>query len=250
MGMDLPIYFISDIHLMLNRTKKEVEREEILFNFFDHVRKTGGTLIINGDLFDFYFEYKDVIPKVYAPLYYQILKLRESGVKVHYILGNHDYWVMDFINDILFDRVYDDDVKLKIGKKTFYITHGDGFLSWDKSYRALKKFIRSRLFIWFYRSLHPRIGYSFANWASKKGEHYVHTKEYNKKILDEMKVQSKPFLDDGCDYFISGHYHQAKELDMKNGKLLILGDWLSFFSYGKFDGEDLRLHFWKKDEKK
>ena len=66
----------------------------------------------------------------------------------------------------------------------------------------------------------------------------------------KMKVQSKPFLDDGCDYFISGHYHQAKELDMKNGKLLILGDWLSFFSYGKFDGEDLRLHFWKKDEKK
>lgn len=235
---------------MLNRTKQEAKREEILFSFFDHVRNSGGTLIINGDLFDFYFEYKDVIPKVYAPLYYQILKLRESGVKVHYILGNHDYWVMDFINDVLFDKVYDDDVKLKIGKKTFYITHGDGFLSWDKSYRALKKFIRSRLFIWFYRSLHPRIGYSFANWVSKKGEHYVHTKEYNKKILDEMKVQSKPFFDDGCDYFISGHYHQAKELDMKNGKLLILGDWLSFFSYGKFDGQDLKLHFWKKDEKK
>ena len=235
---------------MLNRTKQEAKREEILFSFFDHVRNSGGTLIINGDLFDFYFEYKDVIPKVYAPLYYQILKLRESGVKVHYILGNHDYWVMDFINDVLFDKVYDDDVKLKIGKKTFYITHGDGFLSWDKSYRALKKFIRSRLFIWFYRSLHPRIGYSFANWVSKKGELYVHTKEYNKKILDEMKVQSKPFFDDGCDYFISGHYHQAKELDMKNGKLLILGDWLSFFSYGKFDGQDLKLHFWKKDEKK
>ena len=235
---------------MLNRTKQEAKREEILFSFFDHVSNSGGTLIINGDLFDFYFEYKDVIPKVYAPLYYQILKLRESGVKVHYILGNHDYWVMDFINDVLFDKVYDDDVKLKIGKKTFYITHGDGFLSWDKSYRALKKFIRSRLFIWFYRSLHPRIGYSFANWVSKKGEHYVHTKEYNKKILDEMKVQSKPFFDDGCDYFISGHYHQAKELDMKNGKLLILGDWLSFFSYGKFDGQDLKLHFWKKDEKK
>ena len=235
---------------MLNRTKQEAKREEILFSFFDHVRNSGGTLIINGDLFDFYFEYKDVIPKVYAPLYYQVLKLRESGVKVHYILGNHDYWVMDFINDVLFDKVYDDDVKLKIGKKTFYITHGDGFLSWDKSYRALKKFIRSRLFIWFYRSLHPRIGYSFANWVSKKGEHYVHTKEYNKKILDEMKVQSKPFFDDGCDYFISGHYHQAKELDMKNGKLLILGDWLSFFSYGKFDGQDLKLHFWKKDEKK
>lgn len=247
--MDLPIYFISDIHLMLNRTKSEAKREEILFSFFDHVRKTGGTLIINGDLFDFYFEYKYVIPKVYSHFYYQILKLRESGVKVHYVLGNHDYWVMDFINDTLFDEVYDDDVKIKIGGKTFYITHGDGFLSWDKSYRALKRLIRSRLFIWFYRSLHPSIGYSFANWVSKKGEHYAHSDEYNKKILNEMRIQAKPYLENGCDYFISGHYHQAKELDMKNGKLLILGDWLNFFSYAKFDGNDLKLCFWKKDEK-
>ena len=247
--MDLPIYFISDIHLMLNRTKSEAKREEILFSFFDHVRKTGGTLIINGDLFDFYFEYKYVIPKVYSHFYYQILKLRESGVKVHYVLGNHDYWVMDFINDTLFDEVYDHDVKIKIGGKTFYITHGDGFLSWDKSYRALKRLIRSRLFIWFYRSLHPSIGYSFANWVSKKGEHYAHSDEYNKKILNEMRIQAKPYLDNGCDYFISGHYHQAKELDMKNGKLLILGDWLNFFSYAKFDGNDLKLCFWKKDEK-
>ena len=247
--MDLPIYFISDIHLMLKRTKSEAKREEILFSFFDHVRKTGGTLIINGDLFDFYFEYKYVIPKVYSHFYYQILKLRESGVKVHYVLGNHDYWVMDFINDTLFDEVYDDDVKIKIGGKTFYITHGDGFLSWDKSYRALKRLIRSRLFIWFYRSLHPSIGYSFANWVSKKGEHYAHSDDYNKKILNEMRIQAKPYLDNGCDYFISGHYHQAKELDMKNGKLLILGDWLNFFSYAKFDGNDLKLCFWKKDEK-
>ena len=115
--MDLPVYFISDIHLMLKRTDSEVNREEILFKFLDHVRQTGGTLIINGDLFDFYFEYKDVIPKVYVPFYYQILKLRESGVKVHYVLGNHDYWVMDFINDTLFDKVYSNDVKMNIGNK-------------------------------------------------------------------------------------------------------------------------------------
>ena len=84
---------------MLKRTESAVKREEILYSFFDHVKDTGGTLFINGDLFDFYFEYQDVIPKVYAPFYYQILKLRESGVKVHYVLGNHDYWVMDLNQD-------------------------------------------------------------------------------------------------------------------------------------------------------
>ena len=77
--MDLPVYFISDIHLMLKRTESAIKREEILYSFFDHVKNSGGTLFINGDLFDFYFEYQDVIPKVYAPFYYQILKLRESG---------------------------------------------------------------------------------------------------------------------------------------------------------------------------
>ena len=154
--MDLPVYFISDIHLMLKRTESAIKREEILYSFFDHVKNSGGTLFINGDLFDFYFEYQDVIPKVYAPFYYQILKLRESGVKVHYVLGNHDFWVMDFINDYLFDEVYKNDLKIDIAEKTFYITHGDGYLSWDRSYRVLKRFIRSRLFIWLYRSLHLR----------------------------------------------------------------------------------------------
>jgi len=248
--MDLPVYFISDIHLMLKRTESEVNRQKVLFSFLDHVKQTGGTLIINGDLFDFYFEYKDVIPKVYAPFYYQILKLRESGVKVHYVLGNHDFWVMDFIHDTLFDKVYSNDVKMKIGEKTFYITHGDGFLSWDRSYRLLRRVIRSRLFIWFYRSLHPRIGYAFGSWVSKKGKHYEHSDQYNQRILDEMKIQAKPFIDDGCDYFICGHYHQANELIMNPGKLVILGDWLSFFSYAIYDGQDLNLNYWGNDEKK
>ena len=246
--MDLPVYFISDIHLMLKRTESAIKREEILYSFFDHVKNSGGTLFINGDLFDFYFEYQDVIPKVYAPFYYQILKLRESGVKVHYVLGNHDFWVMDFINDYLFDEVYENDLKIDIAEKTFYITHGDGYLSWDRSYRVLKRFIRSRLFIWFYRSLHPRIGYAFGRWVSKKGEHYKHSDGYNKRIADEMQKQAKPFFDGGCDYFISGHYHQAIELKDENGKMLILGDWLSFFTYGKFDGQDLTLNHWGKNE--
>ena len=155
---------------MLKRTES-VKREEILYSFFfDHVKDTGGTLFINGDLFDFYFEYQDVIPKVYAPFYYQILKkLRESGVKVHCILRNHDYWVMDFIKDFLFDEVYEEDLKVKISNKTFYITHGDGYLSWDKSYRVLKRLIRSRIFIWFYRSLHLEWDMHLVGGCQKKG---------------------------------------------------------------------------------
>lgn len=245
--MKLPIYFISDIHLMLKRSKTEVKRQDILFEFLRHIKSTGGTLVINGDLFDFYFEYKYVIPKAFVPFYHEILLLRESGVKVHYILGNHDYWVQDFITDILFDKVYPSDTDFEISGKKFYVTHGDGYLSWDKGYRILKRIIRSKLFIWTYRAIHPTIGYSIAHWVSKKGDHYKHSEEYNKKILDEMALRSDDFIKKGYDYFITGHYHQAKELPVNSGKLIILGDWLSFFSYAKFDGKDLKLYFWKND---
>ena len=246
--MDLPIYFISDIHLMLKREESEIRRQNILFKFLDHVKETGGTLIINGDLFDFYFEYKDVIPKVFVHFYHQILNLRSAGIKVHYVLGNHDFWVQDFITETLFDKTYFTDTTFNVNGKKIYVTHGDGYLSWDRGYRLLKRIIRSRLFIWFYRWIHPNIGYAFGRWVSKKGEHYIHSDQYNERIANEMSIQANKRLEEGFDFFITGHYHQAKELSLKSGKLVILGDWLSFFSYAKFDGQDLKLHFWKKDE--
>ncbi len=246
--MNLPVYFISDIHLMLERTESEVRRQDILFKFFHHVKKSGGTLVINGDLFDFYFEYKDVIPKVFFPFYHEILKLREEGIKVHFILGNHDYWVRDFITETLFDHTYFSDTTFDLNGKKFYVTHGDGYLSWDKGYRLLKGLLHSRLFIWTYRMLHPRLGYSIGKWVSKKGKHYDHSKEYNKKILDEMSIHAQKRLEKGFDYFITGHYHQVKELTLNDGKLFIIGDWLSFFSYAIFDGHDLKLKFWGNHE--
>ena len=186
--MDLPIYFISDIHLMLKREESEIRRQNILFKFLDHVKETGGTLIINGDLFDFYFEYKDVIPKVFVPFYYQILNLRSAGIKVHYVLGNHDFWVQDFITETLFDKTYFTDTTFNVNGKKIYVTHGDGYLSWDRGYRLLKRIIRSRLFIWFYRWIHPNIGYAFGRWVSKKGEHYIHSDQYNERISNEMSI--------------------------------------------------------------
>ena len=246
--MDLPVYFISDVHLMLKRSESEVKRQEILFSFLHHIKETGGSLVINGDLFDFYFEYKDVIPKVFVPFYHEILKLRESGIKVYYVLGNHDYWVQDFITDTLFDQTYSTDTEFSIQGKRFFVTHGDGYLSWDRGYRLLRRFIRSRLFIWSYRWIHPRIGYAFARWISKKGENYEHSDEYNDRIANEMSIHAREKFKEGFNYFVTGHYHQARELPLNGGKLVILGDWLSFFSYAKFDGQDLSLQFWVNDE--
>lgn len=245
--METPVYFISDIHLMLNLTPAEKERQEKLFRFLSHVKDTGGTLIINGDLFDFYFEYKHVIPKNYFKFYYNLYTLKNSGVEIHFILGNHDWWVLDFITETLTTKTYFDDATININGKKFYITHGDGYLSWDSGYRLLRSIIRSRLFIWLYRWIHPRIGYMFAHWISKKGEHYKHSEEYNLRICNELKISAQVQIDQGFDYFITGHYHQAQEIPINGGKMIILGDWLNYFTYGYFDGNELILKYWEKN---
>lgn len=245
--MQLPVYFISDIHLALDHSEQEKERQQKLFHFLDHIVQTNGTLVIVGDLFDFYFEYKHVIPKVYFPFYQKLYSLKQSGIEVHFITGNHDHWVLDFMEDTLTHRVYTDDATWEISGKKFYLTHGDGILSWDRGYRLLKSILRNRLFIWLYRWIHPTIGYGIALAISKRGHHYEHSKEYNKKVLSELKVFAETISADGFDYVITGHYHQATIENVNGGKLVVLGDWIQYFSYGIFDGNELELKFWESD---
>ncbi|MEE9190670.1 MAG: UDP-2,3-diacylglucosamine diphosphatase, partial [Candidatus Neomarinimicrobiota bacterium] len=161
--MQLPVYFISDIHLMLKNTERENEKLARISSFFKHIQKTGGTLFIVGDLFDFYFEYPHVIPKVYFIFYSEVFALKQKGIEIHYILGNHDYWVSDFIQDTITNKTYFDDVQFELGGKKFYVTHGDGLLSRDKGYRIVKVILRNRFFIWCFRWLHPTFGYLFGN---------------------------------------------------------------------------------------
>ena len=243
--MELPLYFISDIHLELNPNEKEIERQERLFQFFRHIEVTKGTLFILGDLFDFYFEYNDVIPKDYFFFYNEIVRLKKSGVRVHFQLGNHDYWVSNFITKTLFDKVYKNDYKFTINDKKFLITHGDGLLSWDRGYRLLKSIIRSHIFVWCYKWIHPNIGYWIAKKISGNRHHYIHSADYNKKVLDDLSGFAKENIEKGIDYILCGHYHQFTDEKIGNGKLIILGDWFSFDSYAIFDGYDLKLKRWK-----
>jgi UDP-2,3-diacylglucosamine hydrolase len=245
--MQLPVYFISDIHLMLKNTEHENEKLKRLSSFFRHVRETGGTLFIVGDLFDFYFEYPHVIPKVYFSFYSEVYYLKQKGIEIHYILGNHDYWVLDFIQDTITNKTYFDDIQFELKGKKFYITHGDGLLSQDKGYRMVKKILRNRFFIWCFRWLHPTLGYRFGNWVSSRSRHYEHSKEYNRRVLEELSQIAENRLNSNIDYFLCGHYHQAVEKNLSNGKLVVLGDWIRFNSYGFFDGESFTLKYWETD---
>ena len=169
------------------------------------------------------------------------------SIQNYFVTGNHDHWTMDFMNETLTHKVHPDDVSIEISGKKFFLTHGDGILSWDVGYRLLKKVIRSRIFVWLYRCLHPAIGYGIAHSISKKGRHYDHSPEYNQNILNELKTFTDKKINEGHDIVITGHYHQATIENVNSGKLVVLGDWLQYFSYAVFDGNDIKLKFWNAD---
>ena len=248
MAMKTPVYFISDIHLMLKSTPSEQKRRENLYRLMDKVKATGGSLFFVGDLFDFYFEYPDVIPKAFADFYTKALDLKNHGVELHFSLGNHDYWVKDFITNVIMDNVYFGDTTFLLNNKQFYVTHGDGLLSWDRGYRLLKKIVRSRFFIGAFQWIHPTISYRIAKWISRSGyNENIHEKQ-KENIRSEIKQKAKEHIENGFDYMICGHYHLGEIIKINNGKLAIMGDWFSKPTYAYFDGEDLKMYDWNLDE--
>ena len=245
--MKTPLYFISDIHLKLRTSPEEKNRRESLYRLLDQVRLTGGTCFFVGDLFDFYFEYPDLVPKSYTDFYQKAKDMKKDGVELHYILGNHDYWVQEFMTHEIMDQVYFDDAIIDVNGKKFFLTHGDGLLSWDHGYRLLKKMIRSKFFIWLFRWLHPTIAYKIANAISRSGRHDTHSEKFNKDVRIELQDYAKNHFDNGFDYMVCGHYHLGEMFSVNEGKLAILGDWFHRPSYAVYDGMDLKLHQWELD---
>jgi len=245
--MKTPLYFISDIHLKLRTSPEEKNRRESLYRLLDQVQLTGGTCFFVGDLFDFYFEYPDLVPKSYTDFYQKAKEMKKDGVELHYILGNHDYWVQEFMTHEIMDQVYFDDAIIDVNGKKFFLTHGDGLLSWDHGYRLLKKMIRSKFFIWLFRWLHPTIAYKIANAISRSGRHDTHPEKFNEDVRIELQDYAKNHFDNGFDYMVCGHYHLGEMFSVNEGKLAILGDWFHRPSYAVYDGMDLKLHQWELD---
>ena len=245
--MKTPVYFISDIHLKLNVDNAEQLRREKLFRLLDKICKTGGTCFFVGDLFDFYFEYPDVIPKAYNDFYNKALEMKTKGVTLHFQTGNHDYWFQDFLDKKIMDKIYTEDLDIMIAGKKFFITHGDGLLSWDHGYRILKKIIRSKFFINLFRWVHPTIAYKIARFVSRSGKEETHQADYYNDVKIELQSFAKKQFENGFDFMISGHYHLGEIYNINQGKLAVLGDWFYRPSYAKFDGKDLSFQLWESD---
>lgn len=234
------ILFISDVHLGLKNTASEKNRERKLVNFLRSNLESGDRLIIVGDLFDFWFEYRTVIPKDFILILSCLKELVENGVRIDYIAGNHDFWVGDFFQKELGLHFHSSHLKETIGGKSFYIIHGDGLKESDSGYRVLKRVFRNRLNVFLYRWLHPDIGIPFAKWCSGSSRKHTQKKDYGGQ--EEYIEFAEKLFADGVDHVIMAHTHEPLEHKTESGKSLInLGDWIEHFTYARFSDNKLSL---------
>ena len=158
----LPVYFISDNHFKIDIDDTEKDRREKLFHVFEKIKSTGGTLVLGGDFFDFWFGYRYVIPSGYVDLLEQLTQVHKSGISIHYVVGNHDYWDFGYFHKTFGAQVYKGDLIFQQDESKIQVCHGDGLLKNENGYRLTKKIICSRLCIFLFKNFHPDWGFALA----------------------------------------------------------------------------------------
>jgi len=236
-------FLISDIHLGSGNSKIEMKKERRLLSFLEYVAQYGERLLIVGDLFDFWFEYRTVIPKGNTRILCALSQLNDLGKELHYIAGNHDFWMKSYLRDEFGMQIHFDSLTMTLEGKKFYITHGDGIARDDYGYRLLKRIFRNKINIFLYSLIHPDIGVPLAKWVSSLSRQHTWTSEPpNDK--DYVEVAMSKF-NEGFDYAIFGHLHFPKYQMFGHKVYINLGDWIENFSYAEFDGEDIKLLNWR-----
>ncbi len=238
------IYFFSDAHLGLTSHNDDRKKERAIVRFLEAVGKDGKELFIVGDLFDYWFEYRTVVPKGYFRLFTALADLNERGVRLTYLAGNHDFWLKTYFRDELGMQIALDPIERTFNGKRFYIHHGDGVLQRETGYKILKRILRNRVNIWLFSLLHPDLGSRIARWSSRTSRSHTSKKTHEEHGMAEF-AQEK--LNEGFDYVIMGHYHQPMYRNLNGGVYVNLGDWIDSYTYAVFDGKQLELKTWQKD---
>ncbi len=234
-------YFISDVHLGVGTKEEERKKEQRLLDFLSFIQDEAQYLFIVGDLFDAWIEYRTVIPKGFHRTLTKLDELATRGIGVHYLAGNHDYWMRDFFRE-LHITTYLDAFETTIDDKRVYVHHGDGLARNDAGYRLLKKVLRHPVNVWLYSWLHPDIGVALAQSSSKKSRNYTSTKSYGDE--DGMILLARKKIDEGFDAVIMGHRHLPTCRQLGNGVYINLGDWITHNTYALLDNGKFSLHSW------
>jgi len=243
------IYFASDQHFGAPTPEKSKLREAKFITWLDSIKKDADTLFLLGDLFDFWFEYKTVVPKGFIRVLGKIAELRDAGIKIHFFVGNHDLWMRDYFEKELNIPVYYKPQIFTFDDKKFYIGHGDGLGPGDKGYKRMKKVFTNPFSKWLFRWLHPDIGVRFGQYLSTQNklisgeEDVVFLGKDQEWLVQYAKTK---LAKQHYDYFVFGHRHLPMEIALNNKSTYVnLGDWVSHFTYAVFENGKLSLKNFK-----
>lgn len=241
------IYFISDLHLGAPNYEKSLEREIKLISFLDFIQNDAQTILLVGDIFDFWFEYKQVVPKGFVRFFAKLAQLKENGIDIHIFTGNHDLWMHDYLQQELGAIIHYDKTEVQLlsnnHQKNVLVAHGDGLGPGDTKYKILKKIFTNPICKWLFRWLHPDIGIKIAQiWSRHSftdpsievfhGEDKEWLIQYCKKKLEEKNYN----------YFVMGHRHLPMKVSLnENSTYINLGDWIVNCQYAVYDGNEMNL---------
>lgn len=239
------IYFASDFHLGVPDFESSLKREKLICRWLDSIKFDASEIYLVGDVFDFWFEYKYVVPKGFTRLFGKIAELTDAGIKITMFKGNHDMWTFGYWEKELGVDLISNELCIERNGKKFFIHHGDGLGPGDSSYKVIKKIFRNKLCILLFGFLHPYIGVGLAKYLSGKSRisnghndklYLGDDKEFIPLFCKE-KLKSEHF-----DYFICGHRHYPIKIDLGGGSTYInLGEWINDFTYADFDGTHIEL---------
>ena len=239
------VYFASDQHFGIPNATESRKREDRFIRWMDEIKADAQIIFLMGDLFDFWHEWKYVVPKGYIRVLGKIAELKDSGIEIYFFVGNHDLWMKNYFQEELGIPVFFEKQYFEINNRQFLLAHGDGLGPGDKGYKRMKKVFTNPLAQWAFRWLHPDIAMRIANYMSQKNK--MISGDEDKQFLGEDKefliLYSKEKLKtEKINYFVYGHRHLPMVLDLSpDSKYVNLGDWISYFTYGVFDGNSFAL---------
>lgn len=239
------IYFASDFHLGLKTGSPPLDREKKVVAWLNKIAAEANEIFLLGDVFDFWWEYKFVVPRGFTRFLGTIASITDSGIPVHFFTGNHDMWIGDYLSEECGIIIHTDPFTTSFNGKKFHLAHGEGLGTTDKGYQILLKIFHNKPLRFLYSTLHPTIGVWFGHkWSlnSRLGKG-ISTEFLGEEKEDLLKYADSVSADENIDYFIFGHRHLAMTYKMKKGgEVIFLGDWIKHSSYAEWDGENMILN--------
>ncbi len=249
------VYILSDAHLGSLAIKHARTQERRLVRFLDEIKDKAEAVYLLGDMFDFWYEYRHVVPKGYTRFLGKVSELTDMGVEVHFFTGNHDIWTYGYLERECGVILHTKPTTIDIHGKLFYMAHGDGLGDGDRKFNLIRSIFHNRACQRMFSALHPRWGMAFGlNWAKRSRMKREDGNEppYQGEDREALVLYTKRYMagHPDIDCYVYGHRHIELDLTLGKARLMIIGDWISHYTYVVFDGEHIFLEEYVEGESK